>query len=827
MQTEARALVRRQLELEDESRGLGATRYRAARPLPWKGDASSVSEETALPPGKMLLKQCIEPVEQAVAEWCAQIANGGAGRRHGAFRLLNACLPDQVAYLTARVVINSVSSRLGLTATAFAVAAALIEHIEMVRLKETNKKGYRGLTKVSKKKASDHKWRQALKKIMDAEGTRLTVPQAEQLQVGLKAIELMCDSTGLFVIEQPAGRGNSRIVRATETLVDWLDKQHARCELLEPIHMPMIVRPRRWRTPFWGGYLTKRPGLRLVKQWQNAYHSELRHVDMPLVYKAVNTIQESPWRISSRILDLMTQVWEDGGNLGGLPQREDEPVPAKPEDFDVNDEARSVWFREAAKVHEANAFMQSKRLQLSQRLWIANKFRDEEAIYFPHELDFRGRVYPVPTGGPHPQGDDAAKALLEFSEGMPIGETGGMWLTIHVANLFGVDKVSFSDRIKWVAENAAAIIDSGENPLDGGRFWTTADSPWCALAACIDYAGYCRDGAAHISHIPVALDGSNSGLQHFSAMLRDPVGAAAVNLLPSDKPQDVYMQVAVKAQAIVDATPVITIKVKGKDGEDKEIEVANPWMNGKVTRAIAKRPTMTYCYSATRFGMVDMIHQTLREIDADKGQPHLGGFDNYQAASYLSYVVWDAISQVVVAATGAMGWLREVAKVATKATVPVWWTTPTGLPVLQMYTNMEGREIDVHIGGARTKLVIKTPSAETTLNSNGQANGIAPNFVHSFDGAHLQSVANGCNDAGIKSIAVIHDSFGTHAARTGELADILRQTFIDQYTPNVLQRFYEEISEQLPEEFVEQLPPPPAEGLMDLQDMAAADYMFA
>jgi DNA-directed RNA polymerase len=38
--------------------------------------------------------------------------------------------------------------------------------------------------------------------------------------------------------------------------------------------MPMIVRPRRWRTPFWGGYLTKRPGLRLVKQWQNAYHSE-------------------------------------------------------------------------------------------------------------------------------------------------------------------------------------------------------------------------------------------------------------------------------------------------------------------------------------------------------------------------------------------------------------------------------------------------------------------------------------------------------------------------------------------------------------------------
>jgi DNA-directed RNA polymerase len=43
---------------------------------------------------------------------------------------------------------------------------------------------------------------------------------------------------------------------------------------------------------------------------------------MPEVYKAVNTVQEVPWRINTRILDLMTQVWEEGGNLGGLPQRE-------------------------------------------------------------------------------------------------------------------------------------------------------------------------------------------------------------------------------------------------------------------------------------------------------------------------------------------------------------------------------------------------------------------------------------------------------------------------------------------------------------------------
>jgi DNA-directed RNA polymerase len=72
------------------------------------------------------------------------------------------------------------------------------------------------------------------------------------------------------------------------------------------------------------------------------------------------------------------------------------PVPAKPVDFETNSEARSAWMRDAAKVHEANAFMASKRLQFSQRLWIAGKFRGESSS---HELDFRGRIYPVPTGG--------------------------------------------------------------------------------------------------------------------------------------------------------------------------------------------------------------------------------------------------------------------------------------------------------------------------------------------------------------------------------------------------------------------------------------------
>lgn len=58
-----------------------------------------------------------------------------------------------------------------------------------------------------------------------------------------------------------------------------------------------------------------------------------------------------------------------------------------------------------------------------------------------------------------------------------------------------------------------------------------------------------------MSKLPVALDGSCSGIQHFSAMLRDEIGGNAVNLIPAELPQDVYGMVAKKVieQAQADA----------------------------------------------------------------------------------------------------------------------------------------------------------------------------------------------------------------------------------------------------------------------------------
>src|SRR3546814_16947129 len=76
--------------------------------------------------------------------------------------------------------------------------------------------------------------------------------------------------------------------------------------------MPMIVRPRRWRTPTYGGYLTPRPGNLFIKQRNKPYHQEIRHADLTQVYDSVNHVQDTPWRINCRVLAVLAKVWGGG-----------------------------------------------------------------------------------------------------------------------------------------------------------------------------------------------------------------------------------------------------------------------------------------------------------------------------------------------------------------------------------------------------------------------------------------------------------------------------------------------------------------------------------
>ena len=70
-------------------------------------------------------------------------------------------------------------------------------------------------------------------------------------------------------------------------------------------------------------------------------------------------------------------------------------------------------------------------------------------MFYPMNLDFRGRVYPIPPHLNH-MGNDLCRGLLSFARKKPLGERGLFWLKIQVANLYGNDKVG----VEWESHKA-------------------------------------------------------------------------------------------------------------------------------------------------------------------------------------------------------------------------------------------------------------------------------------------------------------------------------------------------------------------------------------
>jgi DNA-directed RNA polymerase len=828
MLDEGTTLEERQAEIEQEAVALGRTRYRAEKPLPWQARDPGRKEEADLAPGKTLLREIVEPIAESIEQFIVEASSGKAGKKHSALPYLANVDPLQAAYLTARHAINGASAGLTLAAIAYNVGDALYEHLEMLRLSKDHGGLYAKLERQLATSTSAKHRLGVLSHVREKyQLASLSWSKREKILLGTKLVELALDATELFNIEQRSvgrKRDPQFLVFRPET-VSWLESMHGRCELLSPIHLPMVAPPRDWRTPYSGGYLTDVIRPKLVRTRSRGYLDELGGVDLTRVLSAVNAVQRTPWRINRAVLGVIEEEMSRGGGaVKGLPRENDYPMPPLPvgipKGLKVKDmttmqrEAMTVWKAEASKVHAKNEANEKDRVILSQKLYVAYRFLDERAIYFPHYLDFRGRIYPM-ASYLNPQADDVGRAMLEFADGKPLGEDGAFWLAVHIAGLWGIDKVSFDERVAWTHEHEEEIMASALDPQES-RFWTTAEKPFQAIAACYDWLGYKLNGNAHVSHLPIAMDGSCSGLQHYSALLRDPVGGAAVNLVPAERPSDIYSMVAERAQALSNGC------LGGTDDY-----MAQAWQ-GKVCRKVAKQPTMTLCYSATRYGMKGQIEHALHKLDEEHGAYLPEHVDRYKAALYMSNLVWDALGDTVVAARRAMDWLQDVADIAVQAGIPLRWTSPIGLPVLQDYREQTESILKVFVGGKRIRFALKSDSSK--LSSRRQGSGVAPNFVHSLDASHLLNTVNLATANGIHHFAMIHDSFGVHAADTTLLNAVLREAFVDQYSQPVLEHFREEIVEQLrmvKPELAEKIPPVPPVGDLDLEAVKQSDFFFA
>ena len=868
-----------QLQLEEEMFNGGIRRFEADQQ---RQIASGNESDTAW--NRRLLSELIAPMAEGIQAYKEEY-EGKRGRAPRALAFISCVENEVAAYITMKIVMDMLNTDVTLQAIAMHIADRIEDQVRFSKLEGHAAKYFEKVKqslKASKTKSYRHAHNVAVvaeKSVADrdADFSRWEAwPKDTLLQIGATLLEILENS--VFFNGQPVflrtlrtngGKHGVYYLQTSEHVGEWVTAFKEHVAQLSPAYAPCVIPPRPWVSPFNGGFHTEKVASRIRLVKGNREHvRKLTKKQMPAVYKAVNALQATKWQVNKEVLQVVEDVIRL--DLGyGVPSfkplidRENKPANPVPLEFqhlrgrELKEmltpeqwQAFINWKGECTKLYTAETKRGSKSAATVRMVGQARKYSQFDAIYFVYALDSRSRVY-AQSSTLSPQSNDLGKALLRFTEGQPINSSEALkWFLVNGANNWGWDKKTFDVRTANVLDGEFQDMcrDIAADPLTFTQ-WVNADSPYGFLAWCFEYARYLDaldEGTQDqfVTHLPVHQDGSCSGIQHYSAMLRDEVGAKAVNLKPSDSPQDIYGAVAQvviqKNYAYMNADDAETFTSGSVTLTGAELRsMASAWDMIGITRGLTKKPVMTLPYGSTRLTCRESVIDYIVDLEEKEAQRAIAEgrtanpvhpFDNDRkdyltpgaAYNYMTALIWPSISEVVKAPIVAMKMIRQLARFAAKRNEGLEYTLPTGFILQQkiMATDML-RVSTCLMGEIKMSLQIETDVVDETA----MMGAAAPNFVHGHDASHLILTVCDLVDKGITSIAVIHDSFGTHAGRTADLRDSLRAEMVKMYQGrNALQSLLDEHEERWLVDTGIQVP---EQGEFNLEEILVSDYCFA
>jgi len=638
--------------------------------------------------------------------------------------------------------------------------------------------------------------------------------------------------------------------------------------------LPMLCEPVAWTGFKKGAYLRKDPASASIAavRMKDSSKSQFSHLDeadrqghLGRLYHGMNVLSRVPWRVNRPLLKVLIESWNTGERVGKLApadaetyiNEKDGPMPP----LDTTDRTATLKWNQRNQIRRNDITgLRSQRAYQNFQLEVARAFADEDAFYTPHNVDFRGRAYPIPPYFNH-MGADYVRALFNFAKGKELGSTGLRWLKIQVANQYGFDKEKLDDRVEFAENHLAEIYDSVENPLDGKRWWLTAGHPWQCLAACIELKAALDSPVPekYVSHLPIQQDGTCNGLQHYAALGGDKIGAAQVNLLPGDKPADIYS--AVKDLVVQE------VHADAENGHNLA-----QILDGRITRKVVKQPVMTNVYGVTYHGAKEQVRKQLMEIIPTTAV----GDTTYAALSaYVARHIFTALGRMFSGAQAIQLWLgdcgarisqsinpdqieniiskRKVEKEAQEAARAAEEAAKQAAQDDVAYKpkkkgpgrTKERKDVKVVNGSAKFKRPLlsdtkrgydqedfqfKAPIIWTTplgmpvvqpyraskvkyitsslqrvmyeeaslsdpVSKRKQLQAFPPNFIHSLDSSHMMLSAIRSHGKGL-TFSSVHDSFWTHAADVPVMNTILRDAFIEMHSEDIVGRLREEMQKR-------------------------------
>ena len=566
-------------------------------------------------PARNLIRASLDPLTKR-AEAYVRKQQASRGRTGVAAEWIEAVGPDMAAWVALQVVLRGFPEE----RDAQDVAREIASHLQTIRHASRGQRDICGGSKA----ATRRRIREQAGELGDLE-----FKPGQALKIGGTLVTLLLNAGTLVQLDE-LGEGKEgwrgrKVVFTDSARVEMYRRGVALGDRY-PQYPPMLVAPSPWSRDSHGGYVGALRGrLPLIKKRPDAC---LDSVDS-MLFESLNRIQETPWQINRAVLRLAKEVWKSGTHRLARPR------------FSLAVDRSAGTYGERSRLAKVGRFRAT--------LDVAYQLRGAEQFYFPHHLDFRGRVYPVPQAL-NPQGDDLARALLRFARGKALGDEGAFWLALHGANCLGetpegrnLSQETLEQRVICIEKLTKEIEVAATTPLESPLIDAAAThgDPWQFYAFAAEWAEYMREaadgrGAEFVSHLPCGQDGSCNGLQHMAALWRDTELARRVNLLESKKPNDFYtdmlgsVQTRLRREASGDVELPASWTCEGDFGRkrtrseqasatEREAEVqrrkelAATWLDsGLLTRRLMKTPAMTFSYGASRWRFLETTAEHIR-----------------------------------------------------------------------------------------------------------------------------------------------------------------------------------------------------------------------
>ena len=827
-------LLEEQIKLEEEMRAVTTDRYYKTHEK-----AQERGEFADTHAGRNIMSAMLDTYTAGVDEWCDQFRTGKAGRRPRALHMIDEFGDTRkLCFITIKNILNLIymleRGKAGVakrTSLALMVTQAIHDELRIQYFKDNRGALLKAiLTDFKKRDVNRVRRRQLLQRTFKAQQLEWVAEgwgQAERVNLGVALLDIFRKTTGMIEEHTDRDYKGRSIIHMTinPEFVEMLASRMEQSCNMFTLFYPMIIPPKPWVNGelTGGGYYTDNvQPYRLIKGSKPKYIAEMENIDLSEVLEPLNAIQNTPWRVNTKMVQALRFVFENNINVTGLITSEHQELPPSPEGFRENEDVTKEYKKTCYIIHDENRRNISKRSAVLRTIALSEKFSEYDRLYFPHDLDSRGRAYPRP----HfltPQGSDYSKAMLEFAEGKVIeSEDDIMFLAIAGANAWGQDKLPLQERYEWVMDNQDLFLDVAENPL-GDLRWAKADEPFMALRFCLEWQGLAEQGVGVFkTTMPVHFDATCSGLQHFSALLRDREGGTHVNLTNSGKREDIYGEVARKATLSIEALV-----------DDEELgPKARIALEIGITRSLCKRPVMIVPYAGTFSSCMAYVNEYYRGKGAEGEQLPLP-LDEIRRdiTAFVAKHIWAAISATVIAAREAMDWITATAKLACvgEATAPLQWTTPDGLVIQQAKYKESERRIKTFLDGERT--IRSTLIVENNeLDARRNAQSLSPNYIHSMDACHMrQSILKALQGDRELSFAMIHDSFGCHASDMKYfLAECIKPAFVEMYEGGRnLVLFRDEITRNIEDEKKDKVHPLPSMGTLVLEEVLESEFFFS